>query len=80
MTRFTPALAVALAALASNAQSQADYHRADLIRTAPAKLMGVPEDWGRGFGAAIGFARPTWLADSTRFWYSVMTPRGRSSC
>jgi dipeptidyl aminopeptidase/acylaminoacyl peptidase len=77
MTRFTPALAVALAALASNAQAQVDYHRADLIRTAPAKLMGVPEDWGRGFGAAIGFARPTWLADSTRFWYSVMTPRGR---
>ena len=71
--RLLSILALVVPAIAS---AQVDYHRADLIRTAPAQLLGVPDDWGSGFGAAIGLARPNWLADSTRFWYRVRTVRG----
>jgi hypothetical protein len=80
MTRLSRALiltAATAAASAPAAPGQVDYHRADLIRTAPNRMLGVPEGWGGGFAAALGFARPNWLADSTRFWYSVGTGAGR---
>jgi len=56
--------------------AQVDYHRADVIRTAPEQLLGVPDGWAAGFAAAIGLSRPAWLDDSTRFWYRVKTSRG----
>ena len=60
-----------LAVLAPRAAAQPDYNRADMIRVAPSRLYGVPP-WVAGFG----FGGPTWLDDSTRFHYRVMTPRG----
>jgi dipeptidyl aminopeptidase/acylaminoacyl peptidase len=77
MTRVSCLLVLAAASGAVRAGAQVDYHRADLIRTAPTKMYGVPEDWGAGFLGLIGFAHPNWLPDSTRFWYTVKTPRGR---
>lgn len=67
------ALGAALVAvlLAAPAPAQVDYQRADLVRTAPTRLLGVP-DWLNG----LGFGSPSWLRDSTRFWYRVPTARG----
>jgi dipeptidyl aminopeptidase/acylaminoacyl peptidase len=57
--------------LPAPARAQVDYHRADLIRTAPARLYGTPP-WIELFG----LGQPDWFRDSTRFHYSVKTPRG----
>ncbi len=66
---------IAAATLVTNAAAQQpDYNRADMIRIAPTRLYGMPP-WAEGFGA-LGLASPTWLDDSTRFHYRVMTPRG----
>lgn len=70
-------VAVAIASLAHPIRAQVDYHRADLIRTAPPRMLGVPDDWGSGIGVAVGLSHPNWLPDSARFWYSVKTVRGR---
>jgi len=70
-------VAVAIVSLSGSSQAQVDYHRADLIRTAPPRMLGIPDDWGSGIGVAVGLAHPNWLADSARFWYSVKTARGR---
>lgn len=50
---------------------QADYHRADMIRVTQRQVLNLP-DWLNLFG----FGNPTWLEDSTRFWYRVRTVRG----
>ena len=78
MTRFAVPFrglgaALALAALLKSrpVSAQVDYHRADLIRTAPSHLYGVP-----GWLNPLGLGDPGWLRDSTRFWYRVVTPRG----
>ena len=55
----------------SAASAQPDYNRADLIRTAPSRLYGVPP-WIEG----LGLGQPDWLDDSTRFHYRVKTARG----
>jgi dipeptidyl aminopeptidase/acylaminoacyl peptidase len=69
--RILGAFLLATAAGSIEARAQVDYHRADLIRTAPSQMLGAP-DWG-GF---LGFGNPSWLDDSTRFWYRVKTRRG----
>lgn len=61
-----------LLAPASAVVAQVDYHRADQIRVAARHLRNYP-DW-IGF---LGLGSPRFLADSTRFWYSVETARGR---
>ncbi len=68
---FGAAAALALPAVPTTVAAQVDYHRADLIRTAPSHLLGAP-DWVNLFG----FGDPSWLRDSTRFWYRVATDRG----
>jgi dipeptidyl aminopeptidase/acylaminoacyl peptidase len=80
MTRRSRALILAVATTAAGAPAavgQVDYHRADLLRTAPSRMQGVPEDLSGGFGSVLVLARPNWLADSSRFWYSVRTGAGR---
>ncbi|MEO8452855.1 MAG: DPP IV N-terminal domain-containing protein, partial [Gemmatimonadota bacterium] len=57
--------------LPTPAAAQPDYHRADQIRMATTRVQNVP-DWYNIFG----FGDPTWLEDSTRFWYRVPTGRG----
>jgi dipeptidyl aminopeptidase/acylaminoacyl peptidase len=69
--RAAGAAVLACATASSIASAQPDYHRADLIRTAPTRLVGAP-DWVNLFG----FGNPSWMEDSTRFWYRVATPRG----
>src|SRR5207245_4436386 len=69
-------IALLLGALSPTvALAQVDYHRADLIRTAPSRLLGVPELAG-GL-AVLGVGHPNWLDDSTRFWYRVKSVRGQ---
>ncbi|MDX2058277.1 MAG: prolyl oligopeptidase family serine peptidase [Gemmatimonadales bacterium] len=67
------ALALTLG-LPAGATAQADYNRADLIRIAPSRLYSMAP-WAEGFGV-LGLSSPTWLDDSTRFQYRILTPRG----
>nr|MBP9107309.1 hypothetical protein [Gemmatimonadaceae bacterium] len=53
-------VAIAIVSLSGNSQAQVDYHRADLIRTAPPRMLGIPDDWGSGIGVAVGLAHPNW--------------------
>jgi hypothetical protein len=69
--RLLGALLLVSAAGVREARAQVDYHRADLIRTAPSQMLGAP-----GWGGFLGFGNPSWLDDSTRFWYRVKTRRG----
>jgi dipeptidyl aminopeptidase/acylaminoacyl peptidase len=72
VTRTAAAISLLLALAPVRAlPAQVDYARADLIRTAPSRMTGNPE-WS-GF---LGFGSPSWLDDSTRFWYRVRTARG----
>ena len=67
-SRYVLALPVLVAAVPLEAQ--VDYARADMIRIAQSRILHVP-DFAAGF-----FAAPTWLEDSTRFWYRVQGPSG----
>jgi hypothetical protein len=77
LARRSLAAALSLALTGAPLLAQPDYHRADQIRIAPSRMLGVPEGWGAGIAAAFMIGRPNWRPDSARFWYSVKTPRGR---
>jgi dipeptidyl aminopeptidase/acylaminoacyl peptidase len=71
MQLFRYALLGSALLAAAPLEAQVDYARADMIRIAQTRIMNVPD-----FVDGFGFAVPTWLEDSTRFWYRIRGANG----